>query len=74
MNNSEFTPAFFDDASAAWRANKIRLSSGGFRYRCDRLGCKNNVCGSVEGKYFCKWHKSSVFASLKKTPFIEELD
>jgi len=29
----EFTPEFFDDASKAWRANKIRVAEGCFKYR-----------------------------------------
>ena len=29
----EFTPAFFDAASAAWRRNKIRVGEGSFRYK-----------------------------------------
>ena len=29
----EFTTEFFDDASKAWRANKIRVAEGCFKYR-----------------------------------------
>ena len=29
----EFTPKFFDEASKAWRANKIRVAEGCFRYK-----------------------------------------
>lgn len=31
----EFTPAFFDASSAAWRANKIPIGEGSFRYKRD---------------------------------------
>ena len=29
---AEFTPEFFDEASAAWRANKKHLGDGMFKY------------------------------------------
>ena len=29
----EFTPQFFDDASKAWRANKVRVGEGHYRYK-----------------------------------------
>ena len=29
----EFTPQFFDDASKAWKANKVRIGEGHYRYR-----------------------------------------
>jgi hypothetical protein len=29
----EFTPEFFDQASKAWRANKVRVAEGCFRYK-----------------------------------------
>jgi len=29
----EFTPEFFDEASRAWRANKVRIAEGCFRYK-----------------------------------------
>jgi hypothetical protein len=29
----EFTSEFFDDASAAWRANKIPIGEGSFKYK-----------------------------------------
>lgn len=34
----EFTPAFFDDASAAWRMNKKRKGHS-WVYVCNRPGC-----------------------------------
>jgi hypothetical protein len=30
---AEFTPEFFDTSSMAWRANKVRLTEGTFRYK-----------------------------------------
>lgn len=32
LATSEFTPAFFDTASAAWRENKYALPRGAFQY------------------------------------------
>ena len=29
----EFTPQFFDDASKAWKANKVRVGEGHYRYK-----------------------------------------
>lgn len=31
----EFTPSFFDEASTAWRLNKIAKPEGTFRYKCN---------------------------------------
>lgn len=31
----EFTPAFFDAASLAWKANKIPIGEGSYRYKKD---------------------------------------
>lgn len=30
---TEFTPDFFDEASKAWRANKISIGEGSYRYK-----------------------------------------
>lgn len=32
---TEFTPDFFDTSSAAWRANKVPIGEGSFRYKKD---------------------------------------
>jgi len=29
----EFTPHFFDEASKAWRENKVRIGEGHYRYK-----------------------------------------
>jgi hypothetical protein len=29
----EFTPQFFDEASKAWKANKVRVGEGHYRYK-----------------------------------------
>lgn len=33
VTKSEFTPAFFDSASQAWRANKLQVGEGAFKYK-----------------------------------------
>lgn len=68
---AEFTPEFFDDASRAWRANKTRLSSGAFSYKCSRDKCKNKVVDDIGGVLYCRWHKPIVFRSFT---YIEQLD
>lgn len=30
----EFDSKFFDDASTAWRENKLKIKNGEFRYKC----------------------------------------
>ena len=37
IGNNEFNAAFFDDASAAWRSNKIARNQGTFNYRCQHV-------------------------------------
>jgi hypothetical protein len=32
-NISEFTPEFFDESSRAWKANKIEVTKGIFKYK-----------------------------------------
>jgi hypothetical protein len=44
--NNEFNAAFFDDASAAWRSNKITRSQGTFNYCCQHVsGTRKKICG-----------------------------
>ena len=60
----EFSVAWFDDASRAWRENKRRLPSGAFRYTCDyqyKSGrrCGRNVYRGKEGEEgMCKQHRA----------------
>ena len=39
----EFTPEFFDNSSKAWRANKIRIAEGCFKYRKNAFTVKKEV-------------------------------
>lgn len=42
--NNEFDAAFFDDASKAWRANKISNGNGSYSYRCRKGACQRKGC------------------------------
>jgi len=53
----EFSPAWFDDSSKAWRANKIRKGEG-WVYRCAHGECKRRVGASI----YCFQHKASPVA------------
>ncbi len=33
MDNSEFTPSFFDASSEAWKKNKIPFGEGSYKYK-----------------------------------------
>ena len=39
----EFTPEFFDEASRAWRANKIRIGEGHYKYKRNAFPVTNTV-------------------------------
>jgi len=44
--NSEFNSEFFDDASAAWRSNKIVHHGGTFHYKCQATSVsRGRPCG-----------------------------
>jgi len=44
----EFTPQFFDEASKAWRANKVRIGES-FRYKRNAFPVKKEVKETVKG-------------------------
>ena len=65
IDNNEFTAAFFDDASIAWRSNKTCHQNGTFVYRCQHIsGTRKKICGKkiyVRQRYIptellCWWH------------------
>lgn len=39
----EFTPQFFDDASKAWKANKVRIGEGHYRYKKNAFASEKPV-------------------------------
>ena len=56
----EFTPEFFDDASKAWRANKIRVAEGCFKYRKNAFTVKK-----TKAKPEIKLRRSPRFTTTK---------
>jgi hypothetical protein len=44
---SEFTPEFFDEASVAWRKNKISIGNGSFAYRCNYIHTNKKQCNKI---------------------------
>ena len=49
----------FDAASKAWRANKVALANGWFRYKCAHLSrSRGGFCRKepVPGTVLCKFH------------------
>lgn len=48
----------FDEASNAWKANKIYIGNGCYKYKCMGYTKKNNACknASFRGHNFCKLH------------------
>jgi hypothetical protein len=43
----EFTPEFFDAASAAWRENKIAIGGGSFAYKCAYKHSNGKMCNKM---------------------------
>ena len=48
----------FDAASEAWKANKMSIGNGSYRYICCKRGKNNNICISkcLPGEDYCKVH------------------
>jgi hypothetical protein len=48
----------FDDASEAWKENKISIGNGSYRYLCKKRGVKNNMCikKCLQGEDYCCVH------------------
>jgi hypothetical protein len=49
----------FDGASEAWRANKISIGNGSYKYLCQKITKNNNNCKRkcLLGENYCKIHK-----------------
>ena len=45
MPNDEFTPEFFDTASAAWMENKTKKANCTYVYKCNYIHMNGQVCG-----------------------------
>ena len=48
----------FDKASVAWKANKMSIGNGSYRYICCKRGKNNNICISkcLPGEDYCRVH------------------
>ena len=48
----------FDEASEAWKSNKISIGNGIYRYVCQRRGQYNNSCTKkcLQGEDYCETH------------------
>lgn len=48
----------FDAASEAWKANKMSIGNGSYRYVCCKRGKNNNMCISkcLPGEHYCRVH------------------
>ena len=65
---SEFTAAFFDDASAAWRANKRRIkANGSFCYTCEHTYKSGKQCNrdTQKGDALCRQHRDLLQHALR---------
>lgn len=55
----------FDDASEAWKANKVSIGNGSYKYVCAKF-CKNNTCclfKCLPGENYCKRHYNIIIKS-----------
>jgi len=48
----------FDEASVAWKANKMSLGNGMYKYVCAKRRLRNNMCigKCLHGEIYCKTH------------------
>ncbi len=65
--DAEFTPEFFNNASNAWKNNKIKLENHTYNYRCCMILSNEKRCKkSIFNKYnkdslFCYQHRKRMF-------------
>jgi hypothetical protein len=63
----------FDEASEAWKANKISIGNGSYRYLCAQRGkSTNNLCikKCLPGEDYCAVH----YKMLQKKGIIRKID
>jgi len=54
---AEFSQDFFNDASIAWRENKIQTANATFKYRCsERLKNGKRCAKSPHDQFYCQTH------------------
>lgn len=58
----EFSPAWFDASSHAWRANKKRVGES-WVYVCKVNGCKR----TLQGEDYCKLHTHTHCMTLRSS-------
>lgn len=48
----------FDAASEVWKANKMSIGNGSYKYVCCKRGKNNNICISkcLPGEDYCRVH------------------
>ncbi len=48
----------FDEASEAWKQNKLSIGNGSYRYLCKKRGIRNNMCikKCLQGEEYCCVH------------------
>ena len=48
----------FDEASEAWKQNKVSIGNGSYRYLCKKRGIRNNMCikKCLQGEEYCCVH------------------
>jgi hypothetical protein len=48
----------FDDASEAWKSNKLSIGNGSYKYVCCNKGKNNKTCIAkcLPGENFCRTH------------------
>jgi hypothetical protein len=64
----EFTPAFFDESSRAWLANKRKCANCTYKYTCDHTYESGKRCGRTVYKTeaLCRQHWALAAAAAKK--------
>jgi len=48
----------FNEASKAWKQNKVSIGNGSYKYLCQKRSIKNNVClkKRLPGEDYCRLH------------------
>lgn len=59
----------FDEASEAWKANKISIGSGSYKYLCSKRGKNGNLCikKCLPGEEYCCVHYKMMQNEMKTT-------
>jgi hypothetical protein len=74
--NSQFTAAFFDESSTAWRANKIMKPNATYSYKCRSVLKSGKACplAATTLEQTCKRHAKTLVSTREPSALVSKLE